>query len=95
MAIVRAILEGERDPQSLAKLRDQRIQASEQEIVHSLQGNWCQEVLFELGQVVEQYDFYRKQIAACDVELQLRLSQLPSRQAVENTKTAVQDTAQE
>jgi len=88
MAIVRAILKGERDPRMLAKLRDQRIQAGEQEIAHSLQGNWRQEVLFELGQVVEQYDFYRKQIAACDVELKERLSQLPSHQVIKNTETA-------
>lgn len=78
MAIVRAILQGERDPHVLAKLRDQRIQASEEEIAHSLEGNWRQEVLFELGQVVEKYDFHRKQIAACDVELQRRLNVLPT-----------------
>ena len=80
MAIVRAIVKGERDPQVLAKLRDKRIQASEEEIAHSLEGNWRDEVLFELGQVVEKYDFHRKQIAACDVELQVRLAELPSRQ---------------
>ena len=78
MAIVRAILKGERNPQALAKLRDKRIQASEQEIAHSLQGHWRSELLFELEQVVEKYDFIRKQIAACDVEVQKRLSQLPS-----------------
>ena len=88
MAIVRATLKGERDPWVLAKLRDQRIQASEAEIAHSLEGNWRADVLFELGQVVESYDFYRKQIAACDVELQARLAELPQRQLGEKDAAA-------
>ena len=47
MAILRAIVGGERNPWTLAKLRDKRIQASEDEIAHSLQGNWREDVLFE------------------------------------------------
>jgi hypothetical protein len=56
-AIIRAILAGERDPHALAGLRDCRIQASEEEIAHSLQGNWKADVLFELQQAVAAYDF--------------------------------------
>jgi transposase len=39
-AIIRAILNGERDPWKLAKLRDRRIKATEEEIARSLEGNW-------------------------------------------------------
>ena len=78
-AIIRAILRGERDPQQLAKLRDRRIAASEAEIAHSLEGNWREDILFELQQVVDAYDFHQKQIAACDVQLQRYLSALPIR----------------
>jgi transposase len=78
-AIIRAILHGERDPRQLAKLRDRRVAASEVEIAHSLEGNWRDDVLFELQQVVDAYDFHQKQIAACDVELQRYLSALPIR----------------
>jgi len=78
-AIIRAILRGERDPQQLAKLRDYRIAASEAEIAHSLEGNWREDVLFELQQVVDAYDFHQKQIAACDVQLQRYLSAVPMR----------------
>lgn len=85
MAILRAILKGERDPQVLAKLRDVRIRASEQEIAHSLEGHWREEVLFELKQVVEGYDFYQKQIAECDVELQSQLGALPNGKVEEKT----------
>src|SRR6202167_1130312 len=78
-AIIRAILRGERDPQQLAKLRDYRVAASEAEIAHSLEGNWREDVLFELQQVVDAYDFHQKQIAACDVQLQRYMSALPVR----------------
>lgn len=97
-AIVRAILAGERDPHELAKLRDPRVQASEEEIAHSLEGNWREEVLFELQQAVEAYDFHQRQIAACDGKLQAYLAALPTRQAgraseagpAEATKTPAQ-----
>src|ERR1700683_1466037 len=68
-AIIRAILRGERDPQQLAKLRDYRVAASEEEIAHSLEGNWREDVLFELQQVVGAYGFHPKRLAACDVQL--------------------------
>ena len=71
--------EGERDPRELAKLRDGRIQASEEEIAHSLEGHWREEVMFELKQVVEGYDFYQQQMAECDRELQKYLAALPDR----------------
>jgi transposase len=81
-AIVRAILAGERDPVRLAALRDLRIQASEQELVQSLRGNWKEDVLFELQQAVDAYDFYRRQIAQCDRQLQEYLAALPSQPAL-------------
>jgi transposase len=85
MAILRAILKGQRDPWELAKLRDRRIQASEEEVAHSLQGNWREDVLFELEQVVEGYDFYQKQIAACDQQLQKYLAVLPDGKMADTT----------
>jgi transposase len=80
-AIVRAILSGQRDPVELAHLRDRRIQASEQEIIASLHGDWKEEVLFELQQAVEAFDFHRQQIAKCDQRLQEYLSAVPSSKA--------------
>jgi hypothetical protein len=79
MAILRAIVGGERNPNELAKLRDVRIQASEEEIARSLEGNWRKDVLFELKQMLNGYDFCQKQIAECDEELQKYLAELPSR----------------
>jgi transposase len=86
LAIIRAILNGQRDPRELAKLRDRRIQASEEEVAYSLEGHWREDVLFELGQVVEGYDFYRRQIAACDQQLQKYLAVLPDRKVTSATE---------
>ena len=81
-AIVRAILRGERDPVQLAGLRDRRIQAREEELVESLRGNWKEDVLFELQQAVNAYDFYRQQMAQCDIQLEQYLAALPAREPV-------------
>jgi hypothetical protein len=79
-AIIRAILAGERDPWTLAKLRDRRIKATEEEIARSLEGNWRADMLFELKQAVDAYDFIHKQIAECDQRLQTLLAALPQRE---------------
>lgn len=79
LAILRAIVKGERDPWKLAKLRDRRIQASEEEVAHSLEGHWREDVLFELKDALEFYDFHQKRIAGCDQELQRYLAALPDR----------------
>jgi len=82
-AILRAIVAGERDPWALAKLRDPHIAASEEEIAHSLQGNWRADVLFELRQTLETYDFYQIQMTDCDRELAKYMSAVPARHMIE------------
>jgi transposase len=79
-AILRAIVAGTRDPWALAKLRDPRIAASEAELAHSLQGTWREDVLFELRQALEAYDFYQGQLAACERELAKYTAAVPSRE---------------
>ena len=53
MAIMRAILSGERDPRRLAALCDARIQATREEVAKSLEGNWRADLLFTLQQEVD------------------------------------------
>jgi hypothetical protein len=65
-AIIRAILAGERNPAKLAKLRDRRIRGTEEEVSRSLEGNWREDMLFELRQAVAAYDFIQKQMTECD-----------------------------
>lgn len=79
LAILRAIVAGERDPAKLAQLRDPRCQQSEQTIAASLQGHWREDHLFELAQALELYDIYRQKIAACDGRIEQCLGQFPDR----------------
>lgn len=46
--ILRAIIAGERDGAKLARMKNSRIRASEEEIAQSLAGNWREEHLFAL-----------------------------------------------
>ena len=72
--IVRAIIDGERDPWKLAELSHPRIQASRAEIAKSLEGNWRQELVFVLQQELEMYDTYQRRMAECDQQLQKHLA---------------------
>jgi hypothetical protein len=74
MAIIQAILHGERDPLQLAKLRNDKCKRTEAEIARALYGNWRAEHLFALRQAVEVHTFYRQQLRACDDRLQVCLS---------------------
>jgi transposase len=89
MRIVRAIVQGERDRYKLAALRDPHIQASEEEIAHSLEGNWQRDVLFELGQALRTYDFHRQELVEIDNELQTYMGALPTREPVGEASTDV------
>ncbi|HEY6341919.1 MAG TPA: IS110 family transposase [Bryobacteraceae bacterium] len=82
-AIIRAILGGERDAHRLAQLRDPRIQATPEEVARSLEGNWREDMLFELQQAADAYDFVQKQIQQCDKRLQTLLGNLPAREVTE------------
>ena len=68
--IIRAILAGERDPQTLAALREPGCKKREEEIGKALTGTWREEHLFVLQQSVQLYDFYTQQIQACDEEIE-------------------------
>jgi transposase len=69
MKIVRAIVDGERDPLQLAALRDKRCKKSEADIAEHLTGTWRSEHLFNLGSALELYDRVEHSIAKYDVEI--------------------------
>ena len=52
MASIRAILAGERDPVTLARLRASRCQQSAETIAKALYGQWREAHLFALAQAV-------------------------------------------
>ena len=73
MAIIQAILRGQRDPLELAKLRNDRCKRTQAEIARALHGNWRAEHLFALQQAVALHSFYRQQLRECDLQLQAYL----------------------
>lgn len=68
--IIRAILAGEWDPQTLAAMREPGCKKSEEEIGKALTGTWREEHLFVLKQSMAMCDFYTEQIRACDDEIE-------------------------
>ncbi len=79
MAIIKAILAGERDPNKLAELRHATCRRTRAEIARALEGSWRAEHLFELKQAVELYEFYHRQVRACDAELESHLQTFADR----------------
>jgi transposase len=76
LAIIQAILAGERDRYKLADLANFRIQASRGGNCRSLEGNWRKELLFILQQELNLYQTYQQQIAECDTALAAHLQTL-------------------
>lgn len=74
-AILRAILEGERDSNMLINLLDGRIKASREKVKQSLEGIWKEENIFELKQSFEMYHDYRSKIQECDQKIELLLNE--------------------
>jgi transposase len=79
MRIIDAILEGQRDARALAKLRDKRIQADEETIVKSLEGDYRPEHLITLEQSVAGYRFYQKQMTELDQKMEGFMEALPAK----------------
>lgn len=70
MAILRDIVAGHTDPAALARHRDYRCKASEEEFVASLTGHYRPELVFALRQSIELYDVYQDKIQACDEQIE-------------------------
>ncbi len=70
MAILRAIVAGERDPQQLAQYRQPNCKHSEAEIAKALTGNYRPEHVFALKQALALYDAYTTQLQECDAEIE-------------------------
>jgi transposase len=69
LAMVTAILGGERNVDELIKLKDGRIKASEDQIRKSLNAIWSEEHLFTLRQAYNSYQFLQSQKTECDEKI--------------------------
>lgn len=79
LAILDAILAGERNPKKLAALRHGRIKASAEVIEKSLEGDYLPEHLFTLKQALQSYRHYQQMIRACDQEIEAYLTDFEAR----------------
>jgi transposase len=79
--IIAAVLNGERDPATLARLRDPKCKNDLETIAKALEGTWRPEHLFALRQAYDLYHFHHQQIAQCDATIQAELARLPNRAA--------------
>jgi transposase len=89
MTIIRAILDGERDPKKLAMHRDKRCKKSQEEIEDSLIGFYQEDQLFALNRAVRQYEFHLIEIEKCDAMIQAKLREFGTHV---NYREPVQDT---
>jgi hypothetical protein len=69
LAILRAVVAGERRAHTLAQLSHPRCQHPEPEIAKALTGNYRPEHVFALKQALALYDTYTAQLADCDREI--------------------------
>jgi hypothetical protein len=80
MAILRAIVGGERDARKLAKLRDRRCSKTEEEIAHELSGHWREDHLFSLQQALKMHAAVEERITAYEQEIVRKLGEMEREQ---------------
>jgi transposase len=85
MAIIRSIVDGERDPHALARLRDPRCRKSERQITEELTGTWRSEHLFNLRQALRMYDQSNAVIREYDSEILTYLARLQPEDAADTS----------
>lgn len=71
--IIRAILEGQRDPAVLASMRDEKCKNSEETIAKSLMGYYRDEHVFALRLAFELFTTYQQKLADCDQQIEAAL----------------------
>ena len=76
MAIIRAIVNGERDPKKLSDLRDPHCHKSKEQIAAHLSGNWRGAHLFNLGKCLRLFDVLTAEIDSYEREIERRLREL-------------------
>ena len=79
LAIIDAVLQGQRDPKSLAGLASPKCAKSRDEFALALEGVWQPEHLFGLRQSRELFRFHQQLIDECDGLIAAELDHLPDR----------------
>jgi transposase len=79
LAMLRAIIAGERDPERLAGFRQPGCKHSEAEIIKALTGSWDDTQIFILQLSVDLFDYYTTKITDCDGQLEQQYQAMESR----------------
>jgi len=74
LSIIQKILDGERNPRKLAKLRNPHCKSTEAEIAKALNGDYRAEHVFVLRQAHTAYGFVQRQLRECDREIERLLT---------------------
>ena len=82
LKIMRAILDGERDPVKLASLRDRRCKHTEEEIATALDGRYRAEHVLELRCCLTLWEKYQEVIAEVDKAIASQLAAMRRRTAL-------------
>jgi transposase len=89
MAILRAIIAGERRGDVLAKLRQRECKKTEDNSVRALTGTWRDEHLFVLQQSLDLFDHYTAKIRECDTRIDQQFSVMKPRFEVEGEPSPI------
>jgi transposase len=73
LAVIGAIVGGERDPERLQEFVGKNVKADRDTILKSLQGTWRSEQLFLLKECYHSFCYYKERIAVCDQEIERQL----------------------
>lgn len=89
MRILKAIIQGERNPEVLVELCDKSILKTKRaSVISSLKGNFREDYIFSLKQAVNSYEFYQQQISECDKQTEILLKTMTKDKPVpENINT--------
>ena len=93
MAIIRAIVGGERDALKLAALRDPRCQKSQEQIAALLNGHWRADHLFNLEQSLKVYDSLAERLAEYERQIQEQMQRLTPPENDDRTAPPVRNPA--
>jgi len=76
MKMIKAMIDGERNPKILVSLRNHHCQKNEEEIAKGLDGTYQEEHIFALRQSYEAYQFFHMQILECEKNIKKELEKL-------------------
>ncbi len=76
LKIIRAIAQGETDPNTLASLRHYNCRKSEEEIAKALHSNGRKDYLYALKDELDTYEFIQKKIRECDDQIAKKLNDI-------------------